>query len=491
MTLSIGEILPLVRGELLSGSVDTTFAGVSTDSRTLVPGDLFFALIGERYDGHDYVGDAISKGACGVVISRVPASLEALYAAGARPPGRQAAVIKTTDTLAALQAVARYVRRRVACKVVAVTGSTGKTTTKDMTASILSTRLRVVKSESNFNNEIGLPLTLLGLDETIQASVVEMGMRALGEIKLLSEIAEPDVGVVTNVGITHLELLGSVDNIAKAKSELISSLPSGGFAVLNADDPRVAGMAELTYAQVVLYGTRPGCDIRAEDIKTLGLSGTSATLVTPAWAMEVHIPVPGRHNVMNALAAAGAAMCLGLGPEEIKRGLEAFTLSPMRMQVIDLGNDVTLINDAYNANPASVRAALETLSTAGAGRRKVAVLGDMLELGPVSQQAHREAGVQALDSGVDVLITVGRLGEEIGRGFGEALRARGIRGREVHSVENPADAASFLKEVIRPGDVILVKASRRMQLDMVASELVATMKAMAVEDASKGGGCRG
>lgn len=427
---------------------------VSTDTRTVSPGDLFIALVGERFDAHDFIPQAIDKGAAAVVASRPPAGALVVP------------VLLVDDTLAALQRLAAYNRRQFTLPVVAVTGSNGKTTTKDLIASVLGSRYKTLKTTGNFNNHIGLPLTLLKLDGTYGAAVLEMGMRGLGEIDLLAGIAQPNVAVITNIGETHLERLGSIENIATAKSEVLNHLDPEGTAVLNGDDPWVRKVAGKFKGRVLFYGTGAENDIRVADIKTDGQSSVFTVHYQDRLA-SVMLPVPGRHNVQNALAAVGVGLVTGLSMDGITAGLAQPELTAMRLEVLEKG-PYKIINDAYNANTASVKAALQVLADQAGNRRRVAVLGSMFELGERAQAGHREVGEAAFESGIELLVTVGDLAEYIAKG---AL-AKGMAPEKVFHCRDNEQAMAALKSRITAGDVILVKGSRGMKMEEIVRSLL-------------------
>lgn len=447
ISLSIREIASAVRGRVIQGDPAALFNSVATDTRRMKAKDLFFALTGERYDAHSFLSQAVAAGAGGLVVK----SLKEL------PPGVPVVVVE--DTLSALQSLAAYNRQRCKAVLVAVTGSTGKTTTKDMIASVLGVRLRTLKNEANFNNEIGLPLTLLRLDESYDTAVVEMGMRGAGQIHSLSEIARPKGAVITTINETHLELLGSVSNIAAAKGEILEQIPADGFAVLNAESPFIQREAKRCRGRVIYYGINQPADIRGENIQAEG-SGSRFNAFVGGKSYEFYLPVPGRHNVMNALAAIGVGLEMGLTIEEIAGGLAAVTLSGMRLEVIE-GGSITIINDAYNASPASTRAALRVLKDLTAGRRSVAMLGDMLELGVRAREGHREVGETAAALGLDYLITVGELAGHIAEG---AIGA-GFSPEKVFTSQGYDRAVKILDELLQAGDVVLVKGSRGMKME--------------------------
>lgn len=459
--LTLEQIARDTNGALLQGDPATVVRGVSTDSRTVEPGQLFVPLVGERFDGHAFIGDALSRGAASVLVNDGrPLPQNAPHTAG---------VVAVDDTLQALQRLAAAQRRRMtAGRVVAVTGSTGKTTTKDMMAAIFASRHRVVHTRGNFNNEIGLPLTLLDADRDTEVLVVEMGMRGPGEILSLAAIARPQVGVITNVSPVHLERLGSIDNIAAAKRELIEALPADGVAVLNGDDPLVRAMADHARGSVLLYGMQPDNDVRATAVVGHGEAGSRFALQYRDRSTTIKLPIPGLHNVMNALAAAGAAFALGLTADDVARGLVQIGRhrSPMRMEITTTPGGVRVINDAYNAGPASMAAALELLSTMTGGRR-IAVLGDMLELGPISRQSHADVGRDAARLGIDALVAVGdyastMITAAVGAGM-SAARTIGCR--------DSAEAAEVVRRLVEPGDIVLIKASRGIRLEQVAHSL--------------------
>jgi len=455
-SFTAAEIAEAVSGKLVQGDPAAVLDNVSTDTRQINEGDLFIALIGERFDAHDFIDQAISGKAGGLMVSR--------------PVGAgmwKGPVILVKDTLEALQSLARHNRRQFGGLIVGVTGSNGKTTTKDMIASVLEQRYKTLKTAGNLNNQIGLPLTLLKLDETYGAAVFEMGMRGLGEIDLLAGIALPTGAVITNIGETHLERLGSVANIARAKGEILDHITPDGFAVLNGDDSLVRQQAARCRGRVIFYGTAGDAAILAENIKPVNGKHMSFTVKTPAGDLEVDLPVPGRHNVLNALAAVGVGLEAGLSPEEIKKGLESVQLTSMRLEIMET-KTATIINDTYNANPASAKAALQILADLGPGLRRIAILGDMYELGQRTVEGHREVGAEAAAKGVDVLITVGKLGCEIALGASLADEPPA----EIISFNTNAEAMSYLKKIVRPGDVILVKGSRGMKMEEIVNDLL-------------------
>ena len=359
-------------------------------------------------------------------------------------------VFRSADTLASFQGLAKYHRQRYTIPVIAITGSNGKTTTKELTAAVLSSRWNVLKTEANYNNEIGLPKTLLSLDERHQAAIVEMGMRGAGQIRALCKIAAPTAGIITNVSETHIELLGTIENIAKAKAELVDAIPAGGTVVLNADNSYVLAMRQQAVGHVITYGLGPDADVRAEQIEA-GRETTQFICHTGKGAFPVVLHAIGRHNVYNALAAIAAGLAMELALPEIQAGISNFKTTGMRLQKI-VTSDYTIFNDAYNASPASMAAAIDTLRNVSDGRC-AAVLGDMLELGEIAVDAHRKVGEQLADSKIDLLITVG----ELARHIAAAAEESGIA--ESAACADHAEAQKELSKRLKPGDTILVKGS--------------------------------
>ncbi len=426
------------------------FRQVVVDSRQAGHGDLFVALPGDRRDGHEFILDALARGARGVLVREAPEALPA-----------EAAVFVVPDTLAALQRLAAGRRDRRRPKVIGVTGSVGKTTTKEIIAAVLGARYRVLKNEANYNNEIGLPLTLLGLTHRHQRAVLEMGMYALGEIRSLCEIARPEVGVVTNVGPSHLERLGSLEAIAAAKAELPESLPPHGYAVLNADDPLVMTMAGRTRARLLTYGASADADVRGTDIASRGLEGVAFRLHWQGESVWVDTHLPGRHIVSNTLAAAAVALADGMPLAEVAVALGDAQV-PLRIQVHRGRNGCTILDDTYNASPASVAAALDLLAEIPG--RRIALLGDMAELGAAEREGHLAVGRRAAET-ADVIHVVG----ELSLLTADAAREGGHGA--VHHWPTKEEAAEAVAADLRPDDVVLLKASRAMALETVLEAL--------------------
>lgn len=465
LTLPVETIVSETGGELVTGSSSKVAAGVCIDSRTLTPGCAFVAIRGDRVDGNDFALDALRNGSRVLLVSHDRGQLTDLVHAASM---REAVVIRVQDGVEALQALATYHRSRLHCGVLGVTGSTGKTTTKEFVDAVLSTTFNVISTQGNNNNEIGVPLTVLKADAGTDVLVIEMGMRGEGQIARLCEIARPTLGLVTNVGVSHIELLGTQDAVAQAKGELIRALPANGAAFLNGDDAFSERIAQGSAAPVVLYGLSEGCTVRAAEIELDSESRASFDLVVSGGCERIRVPVPGRHNVYNALAAAAVGIRLGVPLDRIAEGVASATLPAMRMQVFGTACGVTVVNDAYNANPVSMKAALETLASMQTPGRRVAVLGDMAELGSLSELAHFRIGEQVAALGLDLLLTVGERAVRIAAG----AKAAGMSPQKVRTFEDAAEAADSLAALIRPDDTVLVKASRVMGLETVIDEIV-------------------
>ncbi|MEX2237515.1 MAG: UDP-N-acetylmuramoyl-tripeptide--D-alanyl-D-alanine ligase [Dehalococcoidia bacterium] len=428
------------------GEFPATPVAFVIDSREVHDGTGFIALRGEKVDGNDYVGDAVAAGAS-LVISE-------------RPAEGPSASLQVGDSRAALGELARWWRRQLGPTVIGVTGSVGKTTTKELIADVLQTRGPVLRSLSNWNTDIGVPLSLLGLTSEHRWVVLEMAMRGTGQIRQLAQIAEPEIGVVTNVGEVHAELLGSMDAIAWAKSELIQELPADGLAVLNADDPRVAAMEKKAGCPVVTYGFKKEAAVRAAEVEGRGLEGTSFSLEAGEQTCRVELPLAGRHNVLNAAAAAAVAINQGFDLDEAARALAA--VKPYRLRRLNGPNGSLILDDSYNASPTSMRAALDLLKEVPG--RHIAVIGDMRELGPYHEDAHADIGVYASER-TDVIIGIGEGGKLIVDAAREAGHA------SAHAYLSKSDAVADLTKNLEAGDVVLVKASRALALETLVSAL--------------------
>jgi len=419
--------------------------GYSIDSRTLNAGDLFIAIAGERFDGHEYVQAAMEKGAVGAIV-----------AAEKNVAGDPLRLLQVEDTVKALQLLGAAARRLWGKPLLAVTGSAGKTTTKEILAHILATRFRVMKSSGNLNNHIGLPLQLLKLEAEHDLAVVEMGMNHAGEIRALGALAHHDLAVVTTVAPVHLEFFGSLKEIARAKYEIIETLHSGGVAVLNADDEYVCQFGRDFKGKVVTFGTRRAADVSAHNIKLNGAEGSTFDLVVGSVGEPVTFPLVGEHNIYNALAAAAAAMERGLTPSQAAVALSGIAPPDKRGQVLQIGG-ATIINDCYNSNPRALEAMIDTLASMRAERR-ILVVGEMLELGPTAEALHRESGKHAAEKKIDLVIGV--------RGMARAVAEAACgAGTQAQFVETPEQAGEWLAHNLRPGDAVLLKASRGVKLE--------------------------
>jgi len=448
--LTLDLILAATQGRLLGDAIPEVFPGVSIDTRTLAAGELFVALQAER-DGHDFVSRAFALGAGAALVSRE------IAAEGPR--------IVVTDTLQALGAIAAAHRSALDLKVIAITGSVGKTTVKDMLAAILEQGWRTLKSRGNYNTEIGVPLTLLELEASHQAAVVEMAMRGRGQIAYLARMARPQVGVVTKIGLSHLELLGSRDAIAESKAELVEALPADGAAVLNADDEYFEVLAARSAAPVVSFGASDNADVRVSNVGVTADGRLQVRLTGRLLEAEITCGATGRHHALNIAAAAAAAISAGALREWVATGLAAYATGEMRGRVVEAPGGYTVVDDSYNAAPDSMRAALDLLADLP-GNRKWAVLGDMKELGDASIDAHHEVGRSVAEAGLTGLVTVGELSHHIAEGAREAGLA------EVKEATDNATAAELIAPRLATGDVVLVKGSRAMQMEEIVAALL-------------------
>jgi UDP-N-acetylmuramoyl-tripeptide--D-alanyl-D-alanine ligase len=462
MTFILEEVLKATGGRLLQGDEKRSFSGISTDSRTIAEGELFIALKGERFDGHHFAIEALRKRAGGVIIEED--RVRDIRWNGYRP----SAVIAVKDALRALGDIARERRRRFGTPLVALTGSNGKTTTKEMISACLETTFPVLKTEGNLNNLIGLPLTLLNLTEQERIVVLEMGMNVPGEIRRLTEIAEPDVGLITNIERVHLEGVGGLERVKEEKGELFRRMRQDGTILVNQDDPRVIDLASEFRGQKITFGVDHPAEVMAREVRLKGVGGTSFTLRMEGVSMEITLPFLGGHFVPNALCAIAAASLFGIELEKVKEALEHLPPSPMRMEVLRPKEGVTLINDAYNANPRSMELALQILSEIKGEGRGIAVLGDMLEMGDYSVEAHQLIGKRAVELSIDFILA---LGEEAPVLVESAIR-HGLNSERARIVESHTEAISILKKMVRDGDRILVKGSRRMRMEKIAEGLM-------------------
>ena len=435
-------------------------AGVSIDSRAVGRGQLFIAIRGPRHDGHDFVAAALHAGAEAAVVTndRLPS-----YESEMR--GR---LFATHDTLAALQNLGQAVRRAWGRRIAAVTGSVGKTTTKEILAALLGAKFCVLKSEGNLNNEYGLPLTLLRLEPEDKGAVVELGMSHRGELRRLAEIAEPEVGVVTRVAPVHLEFFASIEKIALAKRELIEGLTGpDSVAVLNADDPRVARFAEVAPGRVLTFGCGASAQFRAEKIQDHGAAGSEFEFISPEGRAPLALALPGRHSVENALAALAAASVWGIGVADAAGVLRNIKVGEMRGRLLQFAPGFALINDSYNSNPVALAAMVDLLTKTGNYRRRILAAGEMLELGPESPYLHREAGRYAASRGVDCVVAVQGDAVQIVNGAAQA----GMPSSQAHFFADSSMAAAFLVDFVRPGDLLLVKGSRGVKMERIVEAL--------------------
>ncbi len=465
LTAAVHTLVSATGGLLLVGSEDTVGNDVVVDSREVTPGCVFVALPGERVDGHDYLVAAVDSGARVLVVSR---EREMIAEAIERAVRRGVAVIRVADCVKAVRDLAVYHRSRLNCEVVGITGSTGKTTTKDFLDAVLRSTLRVVSTQGNQNNELGVPLTVLRAGPDTEVLVVEMGMRGLGQIAELCAIALPTIALVTNVGVTHIELLGTQEAVASAKGELVRALGPDGAAFLNGDDEYSAMLAQTSAAPVTYYGLSETCAVCARNVEVDAESRATFDLTADGATVRVELPVPGRHNVYNALAAAAVGLRLGVPLERVAAALASAGVSAMRMEVFTSADGVTVINDAYNANPVSMQAAVVTLAEMNAASRRIAVLGDMAELGSLTELAHFRIGESVARMPIDVLVSVGPRARHIADG----ARAEGMPAERIHTCDTATEAAELLRGLLRHNDAVLVKASRVMGLESVVEGIV-------------------
>lgn len=468
--ITLGVVFKVLKGIQPSWS-DQIIADVGIDSRKLIPGSMFVALPGESVDGHDYVQDAFDKGASFALIDRpveegirvidLRTGAEADYEHEPETPF----CLLVDDALTALQQVAGAWREKLDLRVIGITGSVGKSTTKELTTTVLRQRYRTLKNPGNLNNEIGLPMTLWQMGEGHQRAVLEMGFYVPGEIELLCGLARPSVGVITTIGTVHAERAGSQEEIARGKAELVKALPPApeGTAILNFDDALVRAMAEETDARIFYYGLNPDADLWADEVEGLGLDGIKFRLHYRGETIHLKVPLIGRHSVHTVLRAAAVGLVEGLSWEEISRGLRS-EHTQLRLVAVRASSGAMILDDTYNASPKSMLADLNLLEEMVG--RKIAVLGDMLELGLYEEQGHRKVGIRAAEV-ADVLVTVGELGQLIARAAGES----GMKAENIHSFLNSSEVSEFLKDFLTEKDVVLVKGSRGMRMDKIVAAL--------------------
>jgi len=448
LPLKVCEIVKVTNGILLNGNPEAEIKNISTDTRKIMPGDLFIPLVGDNFDGHDFIANAFENSICGYMTSR---STEIIP---------DAIIIKVDDTLKALQDIAGYYRDKFNIPIIGVTGSIGKTSTKEMIYNVLSKKYSVLKTKGNFNNHVGLPLTLLNLSKEHNAAVVEMGMSGMGEISILSRIAKPHIAVITNIGLAHIGKLGSQRNILKAKTEIFNGMDQDGIVVLNADDSLLYELKDSIKLNVTYFGLCKEADVRAYNIKVDGDLNTSFNIKIKDTEYLFKICVPGLHNVYNALIAITIGLRFRVPIEDMADAIAKYKPEKMRMNIIKLTNNIKVLNDTYNANPNSMEEALKVMQQMP-GARKIAVLGDMLELGEWTRQAHLDIGKSIVKSSINHLITLG----ENSKFIAEGAVTLGMSQRKINTCNNIEEANLYLSKLIREGDVILVKGSRGMKME--------------------------
>jgi UDP-N-acetylmuramoyl-tripeptide--D-alanyl-D-alanine ligase len=458
----IRELIKAVSGKIIQGDQDCLVSNISIDSRTLIPGDLFFAIIGPNFDGHDFIIEAFKRGAVGAVVCKGASTL-----LQNEQIDKDKIIIEVKDTLSALQDWSKHYKDKFKTFNICVTGSNGKTTTKEIIAHVLSQEFPLLKTSGNYNNEIGIPLTLLQLNKSHKMLVAEMGMRGLGEIKALTNFIPPDLAVITNIGEAHIGLLGSKDNIFKAKSELLQSLDKDGKAIINRDDPYYFKMLDIVKdKKVYTFGIENRSDIMARNIRMVSDKGMRFSLEAQnSKSREIYLPLLGKYNVYNALVAVAVAFALGIEFDLIERGLSSFKPLDLHMQLSNFHNDIKILNDSYNASPLSVKNALETLAEAAQNNGKIAILGDMLELGEKTDFYHREIGKEVVKLSIDVLITIGQGGKIIA----QSSKEEGMAEERVFSFEKneKINLAKKLLNLIKPGNFVLLKGSREMRMEEI------------------------
>ena len=458
---SLSDIIEASGGEVLTGKQSIGFTGINTDSRQIRPQECFVCLKGDTYDGHRFIPAVIQMGVRGVITAK--AALDQALVTQLLESGTTCITVQ--DTLVALGDLAAFLRRRSGISVMALTGSNGKTTTRTMSAHVARQRFNVLSPFGNFNNLVGVPLTLLRIEPDHEWAILELGMNSPGEIRRLGEICSADIGLITNIGPAHLEGLGSLEAIMEAKGEIIETISGNGTLIFNADDPLVMRLAPRAQCRTVLFGRAPQADIRASSLKSHPY-GVSFRLHVPRGQRQVQLPVPGLFNVSNALAAAAVGTCLKIPLDDIQAALQSFAPVKGRLNVLELPGDVHVIDDTYNANPASVQAAISTLKDISDDRRCMAVLGDMLELGQTAAELHREIGCMAAKTGLDRLFVTGEFALDVAQGAQEC----GMSSKTIFCGPKQ-DIIKHLDEVLAPGDWILVKGSRGMRMETLVQAL--------------------
>jgi UDP-N-acetylmuramoyl-tripeptide--D-alanyl-D-alanine ligase len=457
---SLEDVLKATAGILVSGKPENTFCGISTDSRLVNKGNLFIALKGEKFDGHDFVRKTLDQGAAGIIVQEEAKLDQALT-------DKTVAVIKVADTLIALGDLAHEWRKRFSIPVIGLTGSSGKTTTKEMMAAIIGRKKNILKTEGNLNNLIGLPQTIFRLTGDHELMILEMGTNSRGEIKRLTQIAAPDIGLITNVGPAHLAGFGSIDVVREEKNDLFLNMPSSGIAIINLDDEAVTTAAERWNGRRITFSMSPNADVTVKDIEKNGVKGVRFNLVVGGSTQRVEMKIAGLHHVYNAMAAAAAAVAVGIDQKTISEGLAAFRPFSGRMEMIRLHNGAFLLDDSYNANPASVREALMTLKDLKIHHNGYVFLGDMLELGEEASEMHRKIGMLIATIGVNALFLQGDFSEVTAAGAAEG----GLSPQNIFFLSDSEKGIVYLKEHFKKGDWILVKGSRRMKMEKIAAQI--------------------
>ena len=457
---SLKDVLKATAGTLVSGAQEVPFYGISTDSRLISKGNLFIALKGENFDGHDFVMRALTQGATGILVHDEEKINQI-------PKDKTFTIIKVTDTLTALGDLAHEWRKRFSIPVIGLTGSSGKTTTKEMIAAIVSRKKNILKTEGNLNNLIGVPQTIFRLTSKHELMVLEMGTNTRGEIKRLTQIAEPNIGLITNIGPAHLAGFGSIDVVREEKNDLFLNLPPSGVAVINLDDEAISVASEKWNGRKITFSMSPNADVTVRDIEKNGIKGMRFNLVIGGSAQMVEMKIAGLHHVYNAMAAAAAAVAAGIDHKTISKGLTAFRPFSGRMEMIKLHNGSFLLDDSYNANPASVREALMTLKDLKNGHNGYVFLGDMLELGADAVEMHRKIGMLIATIGINTLFLQGDFSEVTAAGAMEG----GLSPQNIFFLSGDEKGITYLKKHLKKGDWILVKGSRRMKMEKIVSQI--------------------
>jgi UDP-N-acetylmuramoyl-tripeptide--D-alanyl-D-alanine ligase len=455
MKLTLNDILKATGGQLIQSASRTVFDGIGIDTRTIREGEVFVAIKGTHFDGHDFVGEAVKKGTPILVV------------ASPTPLPQGVSVIEVQDTVRALGDLASWWRAQWKAPCIAITGSNGKSTTKEMVAAIASVRGRVLKTEGNFNNLIGLPLTIFRWEKDHDIAVLEMGMNAKGEIRRLTQIARPEIGLITNITAAHLEKLHTVEGVAEAKGELFEAMAGRGVAVINDEDLWVKKLGARYGGPTISFGMQNTSDVQFRHMESTNLSGTDLTLSVLGQERTVRLPLPGTHNVMNAMAAVAVGVALAIDVDEMMVRLTEFHPMAMRFERVQLANGVCLVNDSYNANPQSMKAAFRTVGSTKRAGRFIAVLGDMLELGEQSGALHREVGKAAAEAGIEHLYLFGDFTHDVVKG----VNGTGFNPSHIHEYRDIEALQKEIEKDIRAGDVVLVKGSRGMRMERIVEYL--------------------